>query len=82
MAATHDTVILDWAAREGRILLTHDFKTMIGLAYGRVRQGLPMPGVFAVRQTLPAGPAIEDLLILIECSLDGEWEGQVRHLPL
>lgn len=64
------------------MLGTHDFKTMIGFAYARVRRGAAMPGVFAVRQTLPTGRAIEDLLILVECSLEGEWEGQVRHLPL
>ena len=26
--------------------------------------------------------AIEDILLIAECSLDGEWEGQVRYLPL
>jgi hypothetical protein len=25
---------------------------------------------------------IEDILLLTECSVDGEWEGQVRYLPL
>ncbi len=24
----------------------------------------------------------EDILLLAECSLEGEWEGQVRYLPL
>jgi hypothetical protein len=31
---------------------------------------------------VPIGVAIEDTLLLAECSLDGEWEGQVRYLPL
>jgi hypothetical protein len=26
--------------------------------------------------------AIEDILLLVEYSLAGEWEGQVRYLPL
>ncbi len=26
--------------------------------------------------------AIEDTLLLAECSLDGEWEGHVQYLPL
>ena len=25
---------------------------------------------------------VEDILLLAECSLEGEWEGQVRYLPL
>ena len=28
------------------------------------------------------GRAIEDILLLAEASLDNEWEGQVRYLPL
>jgi hypothetical protein len=28
------------------------------------------------------GQAIEDLVLLAEASLPGEWEGQVRFLPL
>jgi len=24
----------------------------------------------------------EDLLLIVECSRPGEWEGQVRYLPL
>jgi len=26
--------------------------------------------------------AIDEILILAECSEEGEWEGQVRYLPL
>jgi hypothetical protein len=37
-----------------------------------------MPGVFEVSPSVGVGAAIEDLLLIIECSLDGEWEGQVR----
>lgn len=64
------------------MLLTHDASTLIGYAYERVRQGLPMPGVFEVRQEVHIGVAIEEVLILAECSTEGEWEGQVGHLPL
>ena len=41
-----------------------------------------MPGVFEVSREVSIGRAIEDTLILAECSLDGEWEGQIRYLPL
>ena len=74
LARAPDPVILEHAAHEGRILLTHDLATMPAYAHARVRQGLPMPGVFAMSQSLPVRRAIEDLLILIMCSRDGEWE--------
>jgi hypothetical protein len=51
-------------------------------AYNRVRQGQPMPGVFEVARHVPIGAAIDEALLLAECSLEGEWEGQVRYLPL
>ena len=77
-----DPRVLEWAAEEGRVLLTHDVSTMTAHAYARISSDLPMPGVFAVSQLAPIGQVIEDLLLLAECSLPGEWEGQVRYVPL
>ncbi|MBC8265255.1 MAG: DUF5615 family PIN-like protein, partial [Anaerolineales bacterium] len=82
LSGADDPTVLEWAAREGRVLLTHDVTTMTGYAYERVRAGQPMPGVFEVSRAVPIGLAIEDILLLAECSLEGEWEGQVRYLPL
>ncbi len=41
-----------------------------------------MPGIFEISREIPIGVVIEDLLLLAEYSLEGEWEGQVRYLPL
>jgi len=40
-----DPVILEWAARDGRILITRDRNSMVGFAYDRVIAGQPMPGI-------------------------------------
>lgn len=77
-----DAVVLSWAATEGRVLLTHDAQTMPAYAYERVRNLLPMPGVFVIPQDEAIGRIIEDLILLAECSEEGEWEGQVQYLPL
>jgi hypothetical protein len=82
LSAVDDPAILEWAAQSGRVLLTHDVATMTRHAYDRVREGKPMPGVFEVGRHVPIGVAIEEIVLLAECSLDGEWEGQVRYLPL
>jgi hypothetical protein len=63
-------------------LLTHDVTTMTHYAYERVKAGKSMPGVFEVSRAVPIGTAIEDILLLAEYSFEGEWEGQVRYLPL
>ena len=77
-----DDEVLKWAATEGRVLLTHDVATMRQFADERIAAGLPMPGVFELAQDVPIGIAIEEILLLAECSLEGEWEGQIRFLPL
>jgi hypothetical protein len=82
LSGAEDPDILDWAAREGRILLTHDVKTMPPYAYQRVAAGQPMPGVVEVNPAFSVGRVIDDLLILAECSREGEWEGRILFLPL
>jgi hypothetical protein len=77
-----DPTVLEWAAQERRVLLTHDVSTVTHYAYERVEAGQSMPGVFEVSRDVPIGVAVEDILLLAECSLDDEWEGQVQYLPL
>ena len=77
-----DPIVLEWAAREGRIVLTHDARTMTRYAYDRVRRGSHMPGIIEVRRSVQKSRAIADILLIAECSLPGEWEGQVIYLPL
>ena len=82
LSGADDPTVLEWAAREERVLLTHDVSTITHYAYQRVRAGESMPGVFEVSRDVPIGRAIEDVLLLVDYSLDGEWEGQVYYLPL
>ena len=77
-----DPVILDWAAEQGRILLTHDVSTITRYAYERVQSKLPMPGVFEVGRDISIGQVIEDILLLVECSQENEWEGRICYIPL
>lgn len=77
-----DARVLEWAAQEGRIVLTHDLKTMPRHAYERVRDGKPMPGVILVNLDASIGAVIEDMLIALGASDAAEYEGQVVHIPL
>lgn len=82
IAGADDASVLDWTAQNNRVLLTHDVSTITADAYDRVRDGRSMPGVFEVGRNVPTSVAIEDILLLAECSFESEWEGQVRYLPL
>lgn len=76
-----DPTVLAWAAREGRVLVTHDIATISPPAYERVLAGLPMPGVFKIRPQFSTARIIEELLMLVEASEEGEWEGLVLYIP-
>ena len=82
LSGAADSRVLEWTAREGRILLTHDVSIMTRYAYERIQAGKPMPGIFDVSRNLPIGKIIEDILLLADYSLEDEWDGQVRYLPL
>ena len=77
-----DPAVLEWAALENRIILTHDVQTLVGDAYARVEQGLPMAGVILVPETLAIGNALEDLELLIGASEPEEFSDRVMFIPL
>lgn len=69
LSETDDPDILAWAARERRIVLTHDVNTMTGFAIDRITRGEPMAGLFIVHQEGAShSTIIEDLLLLDDCS--------------
>ena len=78
---TDDPDILEWAATEGRILLTHDVATITMYAYERINQGLSMVGVVEVISTAPIGKIIDDLELFICCSEPNEYENQILFIP-
>jgi uncharacterized protein DUF5615 len=82
LSGAGDPAVLEWAANEGRVLLTHDAATITRYADERVRAGLLMAGVFEVNRSVPIRAAIDDIILLAECSRDDEWEGRVDYLPL
>jgi hypothetical protein len=77
-----DPVILEWAAHENRLLLTHDVATSTLYAYERISRGLSMPGVIEVIATAPIGQILEDLELLILCSEPGEYQNRVIFVSL
>jgi predicted nuclease of predicted toxin-antitoxin system len=77
-----DPSILAWAARQSRLLITHDAATMMDFAYGRLADGKPMPGVFIVRPTLPIAVAIDELATIVLATEAEEWDDRVVYLPI
>ncbi len=77
-----DPEILEWAASNDRIVLTHDRATMPDFAYSRLDAGEQMPGVFVVDVRQGVRAAVDALLLIETCSELDEWMGRVVYLPL
>lgn len=82
LTGAEDRILLEWAARHNRILLTHDVQTLVGFAWESVQAGEPMAGVIVLGRNLRVSEAVEELLLIAECSEPEEWAGVVAYLPL
>ncbi len=60
LSGADDPSVLQWAADQGRVIVTHDISTLAKHAFDRIAAGQPMPGVFEVRSVAPVGQAIDD----------------------
>jgi hypothetical protein len=77
-----DELVLQFAAENQRVVLTHDVSTMSAAAYRRVERGDRMPGLIVVPHHMGVGRAATELIYLAKESAPDEWEAQVIYLPL
>jgi hypothetical protein len=78
-----DPEVLEWAATQARPLISHDRRTMVRFANERIATGLPMPGLFIIRNTWNrVGDMVEEILTVAHCSEAHEWSSRVVFLPL
>ena len=77
-----DPAVLGWAATAGRMVVSHDHRTMRAYADERLTAGQAMAGLILVRQDYPLGQAIDDLVLIGETTTAEEWQGKILFLPL
>lgn len=65
LAQTPDPVILQWAADNDRVVVSHDKSSMRKFAEDRVREGLPMPGLILGHQESPMGTVVRSIVQLV-----------------
>lgn len=61
LSGEDDPVVLEWAADQGRVLLTHDVATITRYAYERLANNLAMPGVIEIHTDAPIGGSMSGL---------------------
>jgi len=82
MRGDTDAAILEYAATEQRVVVSHDIRTMTIHAQARLLATKPVSGLILVSQDYPVGQAIEDLVLIPEMSTVEEWQGKIIFLPL
>ena len=76
-----DEAVLEQAAREGRLLVSHDRRTMPShfVTFTATRTSA---GVILIAQNLPILQAVEDLILIWEALEAEEWVNCLDSLPL
>jgi predicted nuclease of predicted toxin-antitoxin system len=79
---TPDPIILEWAAHQGRVVVSVDKKTLAVAAWERVARGLPMPGVAILHILLTIGQAVNELELIASAGDPEDFRDQVIYLPM
>lgn len=76
-----DPEVLSHAAQSGRILVTHDRRTMPSHFAAFILNDTS-PGVFIIGQNLSVRAAIDELSLIWNCSDGNEWINALVDIPL
>ena len=76
-----DNEVLAIASREGRVLVTHDIKTM-PFQFAQFLANAESPGVMLISQKTSVAEAIESLVLVWLASEPAEWVNRICRLPL
>ena len=81
LEGVEDDEVLALAAQGGRILVTHDLRTMPS-HFARFVAHSQCPGVILISQKTSVADAIESLLLVWLASEPSEWVNRICRLPL
>jgi hypothetical protein len=76
-----DDEVLKISAKERRILVTHDRKT-IPHHFAEFIKSHSCPGVLIIPQKLPVASVVDDLILIWSASEAEEWINRIHSLPL
>ncbi|HUK17490.1 MAG TPA: DUF5615 family PIN-like protein [Bryobacteraceae bacterium] len=76
-----DPDVLALAAREDRIVVTSDLKTMPRHFADFLQAHGQCPGVFLVKQSAPLADVIENLIMVWAASDADEWRNRIVEIP-
>lgn len=74
-----DEYVLEWSAREGRVLISHDRNSMCGEAIERIDQKLRMPGLIIIPQEQNFGSYIDQIIEVFTYGSPEEWNDRIEY---
>lgn len=81
LAGCDDMEVLAIAAQGGRVLVSHDSRTMPS-HFAEFVSNNTSPGVVIASQRLGIAVVVEELLLIWSASDADEWLNRITHLPL
>lgn len=81
LSGVADPEVLARAAADGRVLVTHDRKTM-PQHFAEFIAREASPGLLIVPQSLSVAAAVEDLILIWSATEAEEWVNRISILPL
>jgi hypothetical protein len=81
-----DEAILEFAARDGRIVVSRDKATMRRFATERIKKAEPMRGLLVVRRDfaiggIGIGVLASELELIASATDPSDWEGVIQFIP-
>jgi predicted nuclease of predicted toxin-antitoxin system len=81
-----DPEVLEYAASEGRVLVSRDKRTLSDFALEWLQAGKPMPGLLIIRREFldrqaGIGVLVKELKLIAGASHSAEWEGVIQFIP-
>jgi hypothetical protein len=81
LEGVQDPDVLSMAARDGRVLVSHDRRTM-PYHFAEFISVRASPGLIIISQRMPISAVVEDLFLIWSATEADAWVNQIRAIPL
>lgn len=76
-----DETILQWAAAQGRVILSGDRSTFPAHVIRRIQAGLPMAGAMILRHRFEHARVLEDISLILLYDEMAAWANRIEYVP-
>ncbi len=82
LKGTLDSEILYWCKENNRVLITNNRHSMPIHLKDYMAEGQHIPGIITLNPDMSIGETIEELILIAEATLEGEYQDRIVYLPV